>query len=302
MKKAREEVDSPTVIRAARKAGPNCALYNRGIFAHPAEDFPEAAAEPLASCTFKGKPAEPDTWEFSGTICIDGSCDQHMIEDLRRAGWGAAAINDKGEVLAEAKGVIPADTTQSSQSGEYGALVSVAIPATGLSRILADCLNVVKAWNDPSDRTDVRKAYGSFIKLAKNSPGASEILSVEWVKAHQNLKLVTGDPEKLAHAKGNAAADTEANECRKMHPQPSSEQARKVKHLCWHASAACRVIAATLPHWPRLKHQESENAVSAPAGPARLPRALKDTSGKQAAGGNPSALSASASQGNQSPA
>ena len=191
VKKAREEVASPSIIKAARKAGPNCALYNRGIFAHPADDFPEAASEPLASFTCNGEPADPDNWDFGGTICIDGSCDQHMIKDLKRAGWGAVAIDENGVVIATAKGVIPSDTTQSSQSGEYGALTSVAIVATRAARVLGDCLNVVKAWNEPNDRAHVRKAYGCLTQLAKHPrSGPSQITSVEWIKAHQNLKLI----------------------------------------------------------------------------------------------------------------
>ena len=288
VREAREAVASPSITKAAKKAGPNCALYNRGIFAHPADDFPEAASEPLASFTCNGVPADPDNWDFGGTICIDGSCDQHMIKDLKRAGWGAVAIDENGVVIATAKGVIPSDTTQSSQSGEYGALTSVAIVATRAARVLGDCLNVVKAWNEPNDRAHVRKAYGCLTQLSKHPrSGPSQITSVEWIKAHQNLKTIK-DPAKLAHAKGNDAADTQANEGRMLHPQPSAEQARKVKHLCWHASAACRVIAATLPHWPRLQHQASRGERSqAPGWASEAPERTEKHEWRTGRGGRP---------------
>ena len=288
VKLARELAASPAIIRAALKAGPNCALYNRGIFAHPAEDYPEPAALSNTHCTQEGRVCPSANCEFRGKIFVDGSCDQHMINDLKRAGWGAVAIDERGEVVATARGVIPSDTTQSSQSGEYGALACVALLATGPARIFSDCLNVVKAWNAPSGKEDVRKAYGTYTRFAKHPHGDNYVESVEWIKAHQDLKKAAGDPTTLAHAKANDAADGQANEGRKMHPQPSPVQALEVKRLCWHATAACRAIAATLPLWPRLKHQQSRTARGNATGwAAEAPNRTEKHSWQTGRGGKP---------------
>ena len=94
VKKARDDAVSATIIRAALKAGPDSALYNRGFFAHPREDYPEAAKDPVANFTYRGTEATAENLEFQGRVFIDGSCDQHMIGDLKRAGWGAVATED----------------------------------------------------------------------------------------------------------------------------------------------------------------------------------------------------------------
>ena len=87
---------------------------------------------------------DKDSFEFTGSICIDGSCDQHPIRDLRRASWGAAAIDTEGNVIARARGTVPADWIQSSQSGEYAALAVTAQIITGVCQIFSDCANVVR--------------------------------------------------------------------------------------------------------------------------------------------------------------
>ena len=88
-------------------------------------------------------------FEFSGSICIDGSYDQHPVKDLRRASWGAAAFNAAGDIIARARGTVPADWIQSSQSGEFAALAVSTQIITGVSLIFSDCSNVVRDWNSP---------------------------------------------------------------------------------------------------------------------------------------------------------
>ena len=77
-----------------------------------------------------------------------------------------------------------------------------------------------------------------------------------WVKAHQDLKNLSGNADAQAQAKGNDAADAEAKAGRALHPAPSKLQADQVKRICWHATVACKTIAATLPLWDRLPRHE----------------------------------------------
>ena len=74
--------------------------------------------------------------------------------------------------------------------------------------------------------------------LAKSAPKASWIQSVTWVKAHQDTYAAASDSGTLKLAKGNDAADGQAKKGRLMHPQPSDQQAKAIKRVCWHATAA----------------------------------------------------------------
>ena len=85
------------------------------------------------------EPVKLQDFALSGNVCVDGSCDQHVIKELRRAAWGAAAIDSDGTVIARMRGTVPADWIQSSQSGEYAALAITVRLLTGIGRIFSDC-------------------------------------------------------------------------------------------------------------------------------------------------------------------
>ena len=144
VKAAREKAASPTIIKAAVKAGPNSSLYNRGLFAHPEESYPAAAEDLKVECTMKACRVTTEDFKLEGNVYLDGSCDQHMIKDLKRASWGIAVLIEQGETVASAKGAVPSDTIQTSQSGEYGALAAAMMLVTGACHLFSDCSNVVR--------------------------------------------------------------------------------------------------------------------------------------------------------------
>ena len=96
----------------------------------------------------------------------------------------------------------------------------------------------------------------------------SHITAVEWVKAHISVKAATdlGGAEAGAKARGNDWADKAADLGRLMHEQPSKVQSRELKTTIFHATAAARVIAATLPHWPKLQRHDKRKKRVPPAG------------------------------------
>ena len=170
VKVAREAVSSRSIIKAALQADPDSALYNRGFFAHPTDDNPQAADDTVGHFAM-GRLAGSATSKKRDGLSLKGSCDQHMITDLRRAGWGAVAVGDEGNVMSVARGVIPADTIQSSQSGEYGALAGFAFIAIRVSQIFNDCANVVTAWGWPRlQRQDGRGERTGSRGWAKKTP------------------------------------------------------------------------------------------------------------------------------------
>ena len=91
------------------------------------------------------------------------------------------------------------------------------------------------------------------------------------VKAHQSVTALEADgpSEALSLCKGNDAADRHAKAALKLHPQPSADQARELKKLAWHATIACRVIAATLPLWPKLERSCDRAGPAHPRGIAK---------------------------------
>ena len=103
---------------------------------------------------------------------------------------------------------------------------------TGMCQIFSDCANVVRDWNSPFASGHLRKAYGNITRYTRGIPNAHWVQTVNWVKAHQNLRDLKGDADSRAQAKGNDAADAEAKAGRALHPAPTELQARKVRRLC----------------------------------------------------------------------
>jgi hypothetical protein len=235
-------------------------MFNRGIIPRPSETWPEISQD----CTFqmfdgdstsKGVNVRDNQLNISGTICIDGSCGQHPIRGIKRASWGLVVIDAAGKVQAAARGIVPACLPQTSQSGEYSAMVCVAALATGPCRILSDCANVVRDWTKRKcSQLHFERAYGGLLETARSSDDQENIQDVQWVKAHQSIQAArdAGNTEALANALGNEATALQAKEGRKLHKQPRKEQSDELRHQYRAALTACKVIAAVLPFWPRL--------------------------------------------------
>ena len=84
---ARAKAAPPSVIEAAKRAGPGSALYNRGLFSHPACSWPA----PEVDVKFKGHSNLPRSADGSvdlgGNVFIDGSADQHPLEPFAKLVW-----------------------------------------------------------------------------------------------------------------------------------------------------------------------------------------------------------------------
>ena len=161
---------------------------------HPSENWPEISQD-CASRIFDGDSASKgvnvrdEQLNISGTICIDGSCDQHRIRGLKRASWGLVVIDAAGKLQAAARGIVPACLPQTSQSGEDSAMVCVAALAIGPSRILIDCGNVVgELAKRKCSQLHFKRAYGGLLKTACSNGVQDNIQYVQWVKAHQSIQ------------------------------------------------------------------------------------------------------------------
>ena len=249
---ARNKVASKKVQEAAKRAGPTSALYNRGFLPHPADDLPKAEEKVIMQLRSHGKVISRSDFELEGDLFLDGSCDQHPIKELRRASWAVTKINKEGVKIASACGPVPACLPQTSQGGEYTALAGAVTLMSGASDLFGDCQNVVKNWAKGSN--NVKGSKQVYQEVIDGAQKQGHISSFVWVKAHQSLSAVKslGDADKLYKAQGNDAADKQADDAMKMHPQRTTEAENKLKTDMAHAKEVCKVIAAVLPLWPRL--------------------------------------------------
>ena len=80
--------------------------------------------------------------------------------------------------------------------------------------------------------------------------------SVTWVKAHQATTAIVrgGNVDLIKVARGNESGDTVGSKGRLFHPEADAEVAARVKWQVAHATAAAKVMAATLPLWSRVQH------------------------------------------------
>ena len=78
------------------------------------------------------------------------------------------SVGADGKITARARGVVPADWVQASQSGEYAALASVVRLLPGVGRVFSDCANVVRDWSNPDKQSQLKRAYGNIASYVKN--------------------------------------------------------------------------------------------------------------------------------------
>ena len=76
------------------------ALSTTGLFEHPAHDMPPPASTRQPTVFSTRGDATLEGFGLEGQIFIDGSADQHVIGDLRRAGWGVVQVDDEGFATA----------------------------------------------------------------------------------------------------------------------------------------------------------------------------------------------------------
>ena len=275
VKRARKKVAPAPIREAALRAGPTCALYNRGLTSHPASDYPAVSCDTTCEYFERGKNTGAKVLSVQGKLCVDGSCDQHIIRSLRRASWSVVQIDDDGEEIVAVRGTVPAFFVQSSQAGEYATLSAALQLMAGPSTIFSDCANVVRDWARPNSDLRLKSVFGGLMASVRKEPNATFLTEVVKVKAHQSLSALkaSGPSEALTLGKGNDAADRHAKAALKRHQQPTADQARELKKLTWHATIACRTIAATLPHWPKLEKSAERGPTPGPANePSRFYR------------------------------
>ena len=116
---ARARTATKSVVAKARKADNSSILYCRGLLPHPADVLPRPAATPSLSVKKCDKYVDFDTLDIGGEVFLDGSCDTHLINELRRAAFAVVERDDQGKDKNVIIGTVTADWLQTAQSSEY---------------------------------------------------------------------------------------------------------------------------------------------------------------------------------------
>jgi len=105
---------------------------------------------------------------MGGDLYVDGSCDQNIIRELRKAAFSVVAYNSDGVETGVFIAAVPPALPQSAQSAEYSAAAAACTLAKQSFVLFGDCLNVVKHWSQEGNKKAwAKQAYGGlFTDLA----------------------------------------------------------------------------------------------------------------------------------------
>ncbi len=217
---------------------------------------PEELVTEFIASAVRNAPAEKQfnhgsNIRLGGRLYVDGSCTQHVFQELRRAA-SALVVRQPGEGI-EARYLLPvwAPLPQTPQAAEYLAPVAPLRNVASETVIVSDCLNVVRDFDRRSRiATSAKARYAGLLKHALGTE-MKEAITVVKTKAHRNVTSVPPGPER-EDAIGNAAADRAAKEAVRLHPQPTPAQESDLAAACRRATIAIRTIGATMAVFPPL--------------------------------------------------
>ena len=244
---------SSSVRSAALAAGDASCLFTHGIIPHPADYLPprEPSLQFQAFQDGQRLGSHRDI-DMGGDLYVDGSCDQNVIRELRKAAFSVVAYNSDGVETGVFIAAVPPALPQSAQSAEYSAAAAACTLAKQSFVLFGDCLNVVKHWSQEGNKKAwAKQAYGGLFTSTACS-GASRFLDqFVKVKAHQDIENVRvhGAPDEYLRARGNDRADVWAKTGIALHGGHLADEAR-VSAVVKLAKAVCRTLAAVLPLFP----------------------------------------------------
>ena len=113
----RHEHTTKELIAEAKTAGPDSAFFATSLIVHPAERQPQPTEHSemrwWKPCFSEAAP------RWTTHIQVDGSCLQHAVPELCRAGWSVVATDAEGFAVAGACGPVPRDLPQTVVTAEH---------------------------------------------------------------------------------------------------------------------------------------------------------------------------------------
>ena len=207
---------SKGLLDKARDIGEGNPLFERGLFAHPAEGLVAGRDDR----DYVLQASQDGDWEdahsadqlgFRGDIFTDGSFFPHVLRGLGRAGWGAVKVDELGFPVARAYGPVWLPFPQSAPSAEWAAYVVACQLCKGPTEVHMDCLSVINMLrNGHHLQSHNNHTHAGYARSALGENGSKLITGVCKVKAHQDMLGGGLEGRELARARANDAADVAA--------------------------------------------------------------------------------------------
>ena len=236
----------------------------------------------------------PTDGRLRGVIFNDGSGMYTEREITSRAGWGLAALDGRGRIVAAAHGPLPLFTQSVGCAEVFTAATAIRLNDVGPIVLVSDYQRLLDGWElGDGAFTDARAMCGEAWRLfwfAARDFGLDNI-TVRKVKAHLSYRDVQEGRVDFIDWMGNQAADAEARKGVLLHPDNGQlvEQANQLRAdqaaLCqYFAHMNERIQRQTLSEHLYAAHSPAVEALLASRGPplragGPLQEGAGDTSG-----------------------
>ena len=248
---ARCAAATEAVMRDAVAAGPTSTFFQHALLPHPSDVAPGPAASGIQWWSHNW----PDDCgvgpQLGGDVFADGHASRTGIDGMNRASWALVQLDHDGSDCAWVRGVVPACLPQAAQAAEFCAAAYAPKVCAWPSSLHDDCLNVVKEFSRPRETWgDERVAYAGCVRHALLSDPAGNLISVEEVKAHQDVEDIDIAVRESFLAWGNHRADYHAGLAESLHPSANAETSAHVAAELEKVRVVLAVISVVLPLWP----------------------------------------------------
>ena len=261
MEAQRGALASRGLLEKARAEGEGNPLFERGLFAHPAEGLSAGPDDRdyVLQVSQDGNWQDvhsADQLDFRGDIFIDGSFFPHVLKGLGRAGWGAVKVDELGFPIARAYGPVWLPLPQSAPSAEWAAYVVACQLCRGPTEVHMDCLSVINVLRKGQHlQLHHKHTHAGYARSALGEDGAKLINGIHKVKAHQDILGGGLEGRELARARANDAADVAAKLGARCHGCPDVDLLAEVQQLVVLSKEIFVLAARLLPLWRPCGHQ-----------------------------------------------
>jgi hypothetical protein len=182
-------------------------------------------------------------------VYTDGSCYKAGHHTAHRAGWGLAALDEHGNLLASVWGRVGARLPQTNPAAEYVAGLAAAI--LGAAEVRTDFSGLARLGNKSATEAAHRLAFHGGLKLlilGRSSPSCRFLK----VAAHVDPDGLEEGSEEWIRAVGNQEADRAAKRGASLQPPWADSEQEYYDMQVQIVDKYFRYAAAALAHWPSI--------------------------------------------------
>jgi len=230
-------------------------LYTKGIMAHPADRCPKPPAADGIDFTWGEHvpKEEQDLEKVGGHIAFcDGSAGRHPVAELRRAAWAVAFFNDLGQLQLKVAGPVWRHLPQTAQAAEYLSAMAAVQLMKRPTRLVGDCLGVVKAATALKDEGRISGLHSGLMTDALRPGRLDNLIDMSWMPSHRAVQEGASEYERLLHD-GNEVVDEAAGDRRRdIEEEAGTKTFEDEANLCRKATSVLKAAGEVLALWPAL--------------------------------------------------